>query len=143
MQSSCLNLPRTGIIGVHHHTQLTVAFMLDSCLKEKSLQLSSKSMCNQIYTLSKKDYSMVWEWFVPERFMYWRLGPQRGSAEAVEPLRGGAQCQLIKSLGALPSEGINVGLRVSSEWVITKPSHPTHLAPSIHGWLLFCLFTMM
>jgi hypothetical protein len=42
--------------------------------------------------------------------LYWKLGPQYGGVEVVEPLRRGTKWKVTSSLRALPSEGINAGL---------------------------------
>jgi hypothetical protein len=33
---------------------------------------------------------MSWIWFVPQKFMCWKPGPQYGDRDVAEPLRGGA-----------------------------------------------------
>jgi hypothetical protein len=53
-------------------------------------------------------------WFIPQRFMCQRLGPQRGSVEVVEPLRDREEWKVIRSWRPHLYEWINA---VSQEWV--------------------------
>lgn len=54
---------------------------------------------------------MLWIWFVPQRFMCWKLGPQYSCAEVAEVLRGGAQQKVIKSWHSTFMNGLMLSLR--------------------------------